>query len=91
MLSRPRPDWRARVCLAAMSLLDYLEQSAAQLTSLKVLGFPAMAILHATCVAWAFRRTALVNKMAPLTALVATWILSFGGTTLTGRPSLIQS
>ena len=66
-------------------IFDLLETVARDFAATKIAGFTIIQISHALWVSWNFRRTGQAVGLRPLEALVSTWILSFGGTTLAGN------
>ncbi|PJF19632.1 hypothetical protein PSACC_00546 [Paramicrosporidium saccamoebae] len=69
-----------------MSYIPVLGQAVINLSQWTIQDWPVLAILHATFAAWNFRKNADLAKLSPLEALLATWILSFGGTTISFLP-----
>jgi hypothetical protein len=66
-------------------IFDLLEKASRGFAATKIAGFTIIQISHALWISWNFRRTGKAAGRQPLEVLVATWILSFGGTTLTGN------
>lgn len=65
--------------------LEHVGNALARFSAMSFAGIPALTLLHAISTSWNFRRNLGKIAVSPLEALVATFILAFGGSTMTGN------
>ncbi len=68
-----------------MMALEHVGGALARFAVMNFAGIPMLTLLHAISTSWSFRRSLGKTFVSPLEALVATFILAFGGSTMTGN------
>src|SRR4051794_28700980 len=74
--------------MSAAFVLFEISNILGKIMALNVRGLPLLTILHAIWASWYIRKTTRVVDMKPLEALVSTFILCFGGSTMTCTATL---
>lgn len=49
----------------------------------EIFGIPILMVTQALCVTWSYRKNNRVLSVSPVEALIATFVLAFGGSTIT--------